>query len=251
MSRALSVDLRARVVAAIESGMSCRQAALRFGVSAASAIRWRSLARRQGNVRPGPLGGDRRSGRIEGHAALILGLLDQKRDITLAELRAALAERGIAVGMATLRRFFERRQITLKKKSAHADEQTRPDVPALRSFLGPIPRWSGAKCAGGYASRIALEHVAQLGRRQGHRATLGLRPDEATAVQAFGVERHPQAIVPDDLDQRPGTASESARTDRRHGDRATGALEPAGPSQACPCACRYGPWRSRPALRSE
>ncbi len=40
MSKALSVDLRDRVVAAIEGGMSC-QAALRFGVSAASAIRWR------------------------------------------------------------------------------------------------------------------------------------------------------------------------------------------------------------------
>ena len=43
MSKALSVDLRARAVAAIEDGMSCRQAAIRFGVSAASAIRWRSL----------------------------------------------------------------------------------------------------------------------------------------------------------------------------------------------------------------
>jgi len=115
MSRALSVDLRDRVVAAIEGGMSCRQAAMRFGVSASSAIRWRSLARTRGDVRPGPLGGDRRSGRIEGHAELILGLLARKRDITLAELRAALAERGIAVGMASLWRFFERRQITLKK----------------------------------------------------------------------------------------------------------------------------------------
>jgi transposase len=58
MSKALSVDLRDRMVAAIEGGMSCRQAALRFGVSASSAIRWRQLARTQGDVRPGPLGGD-------------------------------------------------------------------------------------------------------------------------------------------------------------------------------------------------
>jgi transposase len=115
MSKALSVDLRDRVVAAVEGGMSCRQAAARFGVSASSAIRWRALSRTQGNVRPGALGGDRRSGRIEGHAALILGLLEQKRDATLAELRAGLAERGIAVGMGTLWRFFDRRKITLKK----------------------------------------------------------------------------------------------------------------------------------------
>lgn len=41
MGRALSVDLRERVIAAIDGGLSCRAAATRFGVSAASAIRWR------------------------------------------------------------------------------------------------------------------------------------------------------------------------------------------------------------------
>ncbi|MFN3677012.1 MAG: IS630 family transposase, partial [Sphingomonas pseudosanguinis] len=40
MPRVLSQDLRERVVAAIDGGMSCRAAATRFGVSAASAIRW-------------------------------------------------------------------------------------------------------------------------------------------------------------------------------------------------------------------
>jgi len=115
MSNALSVDLRDRVVAAIDGGMSCRQAAVRFGVSASSAIRWRSRVLTRGDVRPGPLGGDRRSGRIEGHADLILGLVARQTDITLAELRSALAEQGIAVGMATLWRFFARRRITLKK----------------------------------------------------------------------------------------------------------------------------------------
>lgn len=115
MSKALSVDLRDRVIAAIDEGMSCRQAAARFEVSASSAIRWRALVRERGDVRPGPLGGDRRSGRVEGHSDLILGLVDQKPDATLAELRAALAERGIAVGMGTLWRFFARRKITLKK----------------------------------------------------------------------------------------------------------------------------------------
>jgi transposase len=115
MSKALSVDLRDRVIAAVDGGMSCRQAAARFGVSASSAIRWQSRVRTQGDARPGPLGGDRRSGRIESHADLILGLVDRQTDITLAELRAALAEQGVAVGMATLWRFFRRHRITLKK----------------------------------------------------------------------------------------------------------------------------------------
>jgi transposase len=115
MSKALSVDLRDRVVAAIDEGMSCRQAAARFGVSASSAIRWRTRLRETGDVRPGPLGGDRRSRHIESHGALIGSLVKQKPDATLAELRAALAEHGIGVGMSTLWRFFDRHKITLKK----------------------------------------------------------------------------------------------------------------------------------------
>jgi transposase len=41
MAKSLSLDLRQRVIAAIDGGFSCRAAAERFGVSAASAIRWR------------------------------------------------------------------------------------------------------------------------------------------------------------------------------------------------------------------
>ena len=115
MSKALSVDLRERVIKAIKGGMSRRQAAARFGVSAASAVRWYTLVQETGDVRPGPLGGDRRSGRIERHAALILDLYEQTPDITLAELKSELAERGVATGMTTIWRFFKRRKITLKK----------------------------------------------------------------------------------------------------------------------------------------
>ena len=132
MSKALSVDLRDRVIAAVEGGMSCRQAAARFGVSASSAIRWRSRLRIQGDVRPGPQGGDRRSGRIERHADVILGLVERKSDITLAELRAALAEQGVATSLSSLWRFFVRRRITLKKVGARGrtEPSRRPEPPA-------------------------------------------------------------------------------------------------------------------------
>lgn len=69
MSKALPVDPRSRVLAAIAGGPSCRKAAERFGVSTSSAIRWRAPERKQGDARPKALGGDRRSGRIEAHAA--------------------------------------------------------------------------------------------------------------------------------------------------------------------------------------
>ena len=116
MARALSVDLRDRVVAAIAGGLSRRRAAVRFGVSAASAIRWQQLVEEQGTPAPQQQGGDRRSGRIEAHAALIMAAYEATPDITLAELQALLADRGTSVAIGTLWRFFDRRGITRKKR---------------------------------------------------------------------------------------------------------------------------------------
>lgn len=116
MAKSLSFDLRQSVMAAIEGGLSCRQAAARFGVSAASAIRWRDRQQRAGDFASKQQGGDRKSQRIEAHAQLILDAVAVKPDITLAELRGKLMEQGVAAGVATLWRFFDRRKITLKKR---------------------------------------------------------------------------------------------------------------------------------------
>lgn len=116
MSKALSVDLRVRVLKAVNEGASHREAAARFGVSAASVSRWRTLERQQGDLRPGPLGGDRRTGRVEAQAELILRVLDQMRDATIHEIRAALNQLGYSFGYGTLHRFFARHQITRKKR---------------------------------------------------------------------------------------------------------------------------------------
>ena len=116
MARALSVDLRQRVVEAIARGLSRRQAAKHFGVSAASAVRWAAQAKTSGDLTPQKQGGDRRSARIEAEADFILGEVENKEDITLAELQAKLAERGMRFGIGTLWRFFHRRRITVKKR---------------------------------------------------------------------------------------------------------------------------------------
>ena len=115
MAKSLSIDLRERVIAVIDGGVSRRQAAARFGVSVSSAIRWHARALRSGDATPKRQGGDRRSGRIEAHAGVILDAVAKRSDITLAELRDLLAGRGVSVGIATLWRFFARRKITLKK----------------------------------------------------------------------------------------------------------------------------------------
>ena len=118
MARALSQDLRDRVVGAIEGGLSCRAAAARFGVGAATAIRWRQLVLQHGRAVARKQGGDKRSSRIEAHADFLLGLIEDEGDPTLAEMQARLAERGTPVGIGTLHRFFARHGITRKKRRA-------------------------------------------------------------------------------------------------------------------------------------
>lgn len=116
MSKALSVDLRVRVLAAVAGGLTHRQAGERFGVGAASVSRWRKLEREQGDPKPKALGGDRRSGRIEAHGAMILAILDETTDITLEELRSQMADKGLIFGDGTVRRFLKRHKITRKKR---------------------------------------------------------------------------------------------------------------------------------------
>ena len=121
MPKALSFALRSRVLAAIDEGLSCRQAAARFGVSASSAIRWQGMRRAGGDARPKPQGGDRLSRRrlsrrTEAHADLIHAALDEVPDITLPELKARLAEQGAFVSVRALWRFCRRHQITRKKR---------------------------------------------------------------------------------------------------------------------------------------
>ena len=126
MARALSQDLRDRVVSAIEGGLSCRAAAARFGIGVATAVRWRQLALRNGRAVAGKPGGDQRSAKTDAHADFILGLVAQRGDITLAEMQAAMAERGSPVGIGTLWRFFDRRGITRKKRPRTPRSRTAP-----------------------------------------------------------------------------------------------------------------------------
>src|SRR3546814_11176401 len=71
MSRAYSIDLRERVVAALASGLSARGAAAQFGVSVASAVRWSQRHRRTGGVAPGEPGGHRKPVMLPGREWLL------------------------------------------------------------------------------------------------------------------------------------------------------------------------------------
>jgi transposase len=130
---ALSMDIRRKVMKAIKGGMSCRQAAARFDIGPATAVRWAKRVEITGDVAPSKMGGDHRSERIEAHAEFILGQLEEKPDLTIMELREQLRERhGLRVGYGTVWRFLARHKITRKTKTGHASEQDREDIAAAR-----------------------------------------------------------------------------------------------------------------------
>ena len=64
--------------------------------------------------------------RVEERASDILAVWEARKDITLVELRLALAGMGLAVSVAGLHRFFARRGMTRKKRLAMLSSRTGP-----------------------------------------------------------------------------------------------------------------------------
>ena len=117
MSKALSVDLRQRVVDAVHAGSSCRAAAARFGVGVSSAIRWVARARTRGDLTPDKRGGNVRSRRIDEHRDFLLALITAEPDLTLAEVAERLdAATGYRPLPSIVCRFFQRHSVTRKKR---------------------------------------------------------------------------------------------------------------------------------------
>ena len=119
MGKTLSTDLRVRVIAAVEAGMSRTAAAARFGIAVATAVRWLRAWRETGATTARPKGGDLRSRRIEAYRETILGAVAAQVDITLVELAELLKrEHGACFAPSTIWRFFDRHGVTFKKNRA-------------------------------------------------------------------------------------------------------------------------------------
>ena len=116
MARAYSSDLRERVIGEIEEGATRREAAERFGVSVASAVRWHQTWRRDGTIEARPTGGSLSP--LDDYAEEIIALVEEQRDRTLDEIVAAMQKRRIPGSRTALFRFLERHGITLKKSPA-------------------------------------------------------------------------------------------------------------------------------------
>ena len=129
MARPYSLDLRERVVAAVESGRTVRDVASSFGVSVSSVVKWSQRYRATGSAAALPMGG-RRPFALAAHRGWVLSRLTEKPDLTLRALRAELAARGIVVSNYAVWHFLKAQGITFKKKACTQPSKTGLTWPA-------------------------------------------------------------------------------------------------------------------------
>jgi transposase len=131
MTAPLSQDLRERIVHAVEDGSTIRQAGRRFAVSASAAIKLMQRVRQTGSPAPAKIGGHRRP-ILEPHADTLRTIATSQAGITLREIKAALAARGIAVkALSTIADMLHRLGLSHKKEPESC--RARP------SRCGPTP----------------------------------------------------------------------------------------------------------------
>jgi len=115
MGKPYSIDLRERVVGAIEGGLSCNRAAKQFGVAISTAINWARRVRETGSVAPGKMGGHKPKKIAGAHR---LWLLQRIKDgnFTLRGLAGELAARGLKVDYRSVWEFVHAEKLSFKKK---------------------------------------------------------------------------------------------------------------------------------------
>jgi transposase len=116
MPKAYSADMRARVIARVESGGSRREAAEHYEVSASTAVIWVKCFRETGRCAAKPRGGS--VSPLEEQAEFLLALIDEQPDLTLDEVVSAMRKHKVAGSRTAVWRFFQRHKMTFKKSAA-------------------------------------------------------------------------------------------------------------------------------------
>ncbi len=136
MSAPLPSALRTRFQRYIEEGLSGRAAALRLKLSPATGARWAHQVRTKGYAEPGPQGPPRGRGKLAPHQAFLEELIARDSDITLFELRDALADaEGVRVHHCSIANLLSRLGLTYKKVTGRDRTPSRQGKAAARRLV--------------------------------------------------------------------------------------------------------------------
>jgi transposase len=134
MGKPYSMDLRERVVAAVErDGLSRNEAAARFGVAVSTAVHWVRRFRETGSVAPGQIGGHKPRILSGANRDWLLERIAHGGDFTLRGLVAELAERGVKVDYHSVWDFVHDEGLSFKKKRSSRRAGSPEDRAAARA----------------------------------------------------------------------------------------------------------------------
>ncbi|MEQ8693805.1 MAG: IS630 family transposase [Gammaproteobacteria bacterium] len=132
MARAISNDLRVRLVRGIASGKSRRAVAAQFEVAPSTAVRVQARYAATGSVEPAPLGRPKGSGKLGPYHEALIAKVKSQPDITMPALAAWLeAEHGVTADPSNLSKLLCKAGFSYKK-TLLASEKERSDVKAAR-----------------------------------------------------------------------------------------------------------------------
>ena len=145
MGKSLSLDIRERVAALVDDGLSCREAARRLRISAASAVRIMQRRRLTGGVNAAPQGRPRHS-KLDAVSDWLKARVEAEPDITMPELADRLwQEYALTATPAMLSRHLIHRLGFTYKKIADRDRAAAQAGPRrqIRVAAPPDPKDAG------------------------------------------------------------------------------------------------------------
>lgn len=140
MAKLLSMDLRKRLVAAVQAGASRRAAAARFGVSVSCVVKRLGRVAATGSAVPGRRGRRLGTGKLGPVRAVLIGWVEATPDITMPELAEWLHQvHGIRATAGSLSRLLCGAGWTYKKSPGRPGSRTRRRRQAVQAVaaLGP------------------------------------------------------------------------------------------------------------------
>ncbi len=125
MGKAVSIDLRLRMVRGIAAGKSRRGVAAQFEVAPSTAVRVQARYAATGSVEPARQGRPKGSGKLGPYRAVLIEKVKAKPDITMPDLAAWLeAEHGLTVDPSNLSKLLCKAGLSYKKNAAGLGERT-------------------------------------------------------------------------------------------------------------------------------
>ena len=125
MGRAVSNDLRLRMVRGIAAGKSRRSVAAQFEVAPSTAVRVQARYAATGSVEPARQGRPKGSGKLAPYREVLIEKVKAKPDITMPDLAVWLeAEHGVTVDPSNLSKLLCKAGFSHKKNAAGRGERT-------------------------------------------------------------------------------------------------------------------------------